>query len=471
MHLSRFSTGYDSTCNIRCPCRIIPFRSTGNPTGISRHFCNSTGEWNDVLSVFSGDEVLSELSAFRTGTGNTGFAVAQFNRMRYFIRIMNSAGSFRRNSCTSDESSTKCRHFSIPFDGGFRDSGRSIVCEIRLNTRNTIFLYAISIRDLIDRNTGSSSRHSIFISKMDPFFCATMNFSSSTRHFGYRRNMSRLICKILVSEISRFRSISHCVSVLRSTFCTGHIVLYTSTFCRVCIHTAKRGSIIESTSAFTACHLIPLTAIRCSDYTMGCIRLFKLRSTVHIHVSLLAVRSCRCGADMATGDLGPLHLEALHMRHVIAQRPICDVAGNRTGGTRSTGSNRRDRLAIQCCTISGCDSTECTAYETCTTTETHAGTTFNDSITDIGIGAESGSKSSSKPIRCCACTCCSSTTCTAKYTASRSCTTANSRNDTGRHKQLHTHTGTGLSNIQTHGRQIAVETLSTFQICQRTEHP
>ncbi|MBQ8622278.1 MAG: hypothetical protein IJ422_08200, partial [Oscillospiraceae bacterium] len=60
-----------------------------------------------------------------------------------------------------------------------------------------------------------------------------------------------------MSEISRFRSISHCVSVLRSTICTGHIVLHTNTFCRVCVHTTKCGSIIESTSAFTACHLIP----------------------------------------------------------------------------------------------------------------------------------------------------------------------------------------------------------------------
>ena len=39
------------------------------------------------------------------------------------------------------------------------------------------------------------------------------------------------------------------------------------------------------------------------------------------------------------------------------------------------------------------------------------------------------------------------------------------------HQKLHTHAGTGLGNIQPHGRQVAVKLLRRLQKCQRTEQP
>ena len=295
----------------------------------------------------------------------------------------------------------------------------------------------------------------------------TREFSNALRN-AFRTGNNILTCR----STGCIRMDTGCLSTCsRFSGCGIHSIRIDTTSC-LNIHTAKDGCIIEGTAAFTACHLIPLTSIRCGNNAMGSIRLFKLRSTVHIHICFLTVRSGCCGTDTATGNLSPLHLEALHMGHVVTQGTICNVTGNSTGSTRRTGSNRRNGLTVQSGAISGCDSTECPSNKSCTTTEAHACTAFDNSITNIGIGTESGSKACSKASCCRSCTGCSCTSArTAKDTACGSGTAANTGNNPGCHQQFHTHTGSGLSHIQAHGSQIAVKSLGALQICQGAEHP
>ena len=339
------------------------------------------------------------------------------------------------------------------------------------------------------RNDTLADRYATNIALDTGYIIASGNNPFRLHTFGSSRYNVRLIAwefsQILRSAFCPGNNVFTCRSTGSIGLGAGHISACTRFAMRgICyisidaaciglgIHAAKDGCIVESASSLTACHLIPLTAIRSGNNTVRSLRLFKLRSTVHIHIRFLTVWSGCCGTDTATRNLSPLHLEALHMGHVVAQGPICDVTGNGTGGAGRTGCYRRNGLTVQSRTVSCRDSTEGPPNKSSTAAEAHAGTAFDNSITNIGIGAESGRKTCSKSGSCCAgsgCGC--TTTCTAKDRTCRSGTAANTGNDTGSHKQLHTHTGTGLSNIQTHGCQIAVEPLRTFQICQCTEHP
>ena len=376
--------------------------------------------------------------------------------------------------------STRCRNKGSTNSLSFCFRGRNLLCNTagisgRHNTKLTAF-------DRLSNHTGNS------------FFCASFghliaarNKSLSMSAIGHTGNIVYLISRecgynlrhTLCTRYNAFadrRTVCRCLDPRR--FCSMNCF----TTCRIgricvnpvctglCIHSAKDGCIIEGASAFTACHLIPLTAIRSSDNAVGSIRLFKLRSTVHIHICLLAIGSRCCGTDMAAGDLSALHLEALHVRHVVAEAPICNVAGNHTGCIGRSASNRSNGITIERCTVSGSDTTKGTGNKACTAAKSHPGTTVYNGITHIGIGAEFGSKT------CCKATCCSTgsgcrTSASAEYTSCTSCSTTCSCKDSGCHKQFHTHTGTGLCYIQANGSQIAVKPLRTLKVSQCTEHP
>ena len=177
------------------------------------------------------------------------------------------------------------------------------------------------------------------------------------------------------------------------------------------------------------------------------LRLFKLRSTVHVHGCGFAVGRRCCGADMATGNLGTLHLEALHMRHVVAQRLVCDLAANTAGYTGRSGCNGGDGVTIESRTISGCDTTKGTTHEACATAKADIGTAFDNSVTYIGVGAELGSKACSKATGCCTGSGCSAPGLTAEYASRTLGTAAHAGNHPCGHHHFHGHAGTGLGNI------------------------
>ena len=494
--------------------------------GNGRHLpCSSDAVARNLIGHKLRHKAGSSLRYFHTVSGNA-FTVDRANGMRNIACI---ATEFRRchiRSSCSNNSSAKSLSFCIRNMDLFANVGR---ISGRHNTK-------LGTIELLTDHTGNgilaSSFGHMYASRDDSFGhtgsfmhliawegCNTLRHCITTRNdtladrctaciglnTGYLCTSGNDSFRLHTFDSTRYdvRLIPRKLSnILRSTFCTGNNILtcrstgsirlysrHLSTCTRfsgcgihniridtasrgLCIHTAKDRCIIEGTTAFAAGHLIPLTAIRCSNNTVGSIRLFKLRSTVHIHICFLTVRSGCCGTDTATGNLSPLHLEALHMGHVVTQRPICNVTGNGTGSTRRTGSNRRNRLTVQSGAVSGCDSTEGPTNKSCTTAEAHACTTFNNSITNIGIGTESGSKACSKTSCCRSGSGCSRTSArTAKDTACGSGTAANTGNNPGCHQQFHTHTGSCLSHIQAHGSQIAVKSLGALQICQGAEHP
>ena len=175
---------------------------------------------------------------------------------------------------------------------------------------------------------------------------------------------------------------------------------------------------------------------------------------------------------MSTSNLGALQLEALHMRHIVAQAAIGDLTGDRSGCIRCSACDRGNRIAVQHCAVSSCDATKGTAYETGTTTEAHSLATFHDGITNVAVGTESGCETSCKTICCSTGSGChGTTTCTAEYIACRSGATAYTGNDPGGHHQFHAHAGTSLGHIQAHRSQVAIKTLCTLEVSKGTEHP
>ena len=174
---------------------------------------------------------------------------------------------------------------------------------------------------------------------------------------------------------------------------------------------------------------------------------------------------------MASCDLRSLKLESLHLGHIVAKAPVRYITGNRAGSAGRSGRYRGNGVPIQGSTIPGGDTTEGAANESGTAIEAHAGATFYNGITDIGVGAESGSETGGKTI-------CSSTgsgsrsiSAPAKDTARAANTAACPGDDSGGHHQLHAHAGSGLRHIQADGGQIAVESLGALQISQCAEHP
>ena len=171
--------------------------------------------------------------------------------------------------------------------------------------------------------------------------------------------------------------------------CSGHAI----TCCCVgdiCSNTMEGGYIVKGAAALAAGHLIPLASIRRSNHAVGNFWLFKLRGVEHIHRSRFAIRG-NCGrTDMASCDLRSLKLESLHLGHIVAKAPVRYITGNRAGSAGRSGRYRGNGVPIQGSTIPGGDTTEGAANESGTAIEAHAGATFYNGITDIGVGAESG---------------------------------------------------------------------------------
>ena len=252
--------------------------------------------------------------------------------------------------------------------------------------------------------------------------------------------------------------------------CSGHAI----TCCCVgdiCSNTMEGGYIVKGAAALAAGHLIPLASIRRSNHAVGNFWLFKLRGVEHIHRSRFAIRG-NCGrTDMASCDLRSLKLESLHLGHIVAKAPVRYITGNRAGSAGRSGRYRGNGVPIQGSTIPGGDTTEGAANESGTAIEAHAGATFYNGITDIGVGAESGSETGGKAI-------CGSTgsgssgiSAPAEDTARAANTAACPGDDSGSHHQFHAHAGPGLRHIQADGGQIAVESLGALQISQCAEHP
>ena len=204
---------------------------------------------------------------------------------------------------------------------------------------------------------------------------------------------------------------------------------------------------------------------------MGNFWLFKLRSVEHIHRSRFAIRG-NCGrADVTACNLRSLKLESLHLGHIVAKAPVRYITGNRTGSAGRSGRYRGNGVPIQGSAIPGSDTTEGTANESGAAIEAHVGAAFHNGITDIGVGAESGSETGGKAI-------CGSTgsgssgiSAPAEDTARTANTAACPGDDSGGHHQFHAHAGSGLRHIQADGGQIAVESLGALQISQCAEHP
>ena len=168
---------------------------------------------------------------------------------------------------------------------------------------------------------------------------------------------------------------------------------------------------------------------------------------------------------MSARYLRTLQLEACHMRHVVLQTAVSNISGDTSGGFGLSACNRCNGIATQGCTISGCHTTKGTGNKTCATTETHSGSAVNNSIPDIGVRIEFGSKARYKTTHAAIGCTTGKDACGILHTAAQACESLSS------HKHLHTHTGTGLGHIHTDGTQIAVKTLRTLQVSQGTEHP
>ena len=202
------------------------------------------------------------------------------------------------------------------------------------------------------------------------------------------------------------------------------------------------------------------------------VRLFILSSAVHIHSRLLTIgRNRRC-TDVSACNLRALKLEALHLRHVVAQTAICNVTGDGAGCVRRSGCHRRNGVTVQSSTISCGNTTEGTSHKAGASSEAHPLTALNDSIADIRVGT----KSVCKALRKASCSCtgsgCNATACSAKHTAGTASHTAADTGDyTSCHQQLHSHATAGLSYIQTDRSQITVKLLCSLQIGDRAEQP
>ena len=251
----------------------------------------------------------------------------------------------------------------------------------------------------------------------------------------------------------------------------GRILIRINAACILLAGPATEGRrIVEGTSSLAACHLVPPTSICGCDDTVRIIRLLILRCTVHVHIGRFAVRSGCRGTDMAAGDLSALQLEALHVGHIVTQGAVGNISGDGAGGIGRTGSNGRNRLAVQRGAVSGCHSAEGSCNKSRTAAKAHSGTAVHDRITDIGVGIEFGCEAGCKAS--CRCTGSGRSSSTlAEHTACRFRRTTGSGDDSGCHKQLHTHTGAGLCHIQPNGAQVAVKPLCAFEICKCAEHP
>ena len=361
--------------------------------------------------------------------------------------------STRYTSCSSGECNHSRRIHAIACENDtfLIATGNTSICS---GERNNMRL---SIRSI-------TSKHSSFGSRSTGY-TSILGGSGISRHS--RVTISTVVGKGFANKLTIFAD-------MVSTGIASNNSIRTTSCCigdtRSCSIEDRR--IIEGTATFATCHLVPQTSVCCGNNTVGNIGFLILRGIEHVDRRFLSICANRCRADMTTGNLSSLQLEALHVGHVVAEAPIGNVTSNSARGIRRSGRDGRDGIAVEGSTVSRSNTAKGSAHKSGATAESHSLAAFHDGITDIGVGAEFGSKSCSKS-RCCSagsgCSCTAS--CTTEYTARRSCTAANTGDNPGGHHKLHTHTGSGLSYIQAHGGQIAVESLGTLEICQCTEHP
>ena len=454
--------------------RIRKIRSLGSQTGTGYRIGMCASKRND-LGVRICRSGLYISSAFRDGTGRIRLILKSFKGAGRITRTADQSANFRNNRGMTCKRRIMIRGLSLRFYR--RISQYLCICIIempRLTSRYRM--------NLISNKAGyyitGCSRHSI---RHFRNVCCTMEMAVAIFMTSISGESTRTLSHTGSAMHQSIRAGSVCPIVMR--ICTITAVYLSSRNMAVLVginsadslmtcHTAEGGRIIEGTSALSAGHLIPLAAVRCSNHTVRYRRFLILGCAVHINLGLLSIGCCSSGTDMTTCDLCPLHLEALHMGHVVAQGPICNIAGNGTGCTRRAGCHRSNGLTIQCGAISGSDAAESTGNKSGTAAEAHSRTTFDYCVSDVGIGIEAGRKACRKSSGSCACSGCScSTAGPAKDTAGRSDTTTHTGYDPGCHQQLHAHTGSGLGHVQAHGRKVAVKSLRAFQICQCAKKP
>ena len=182
---------------------------------------------------------------------------------------------------------------------------------------------------------------------------------------------------------------------------------------------AEYRRIVKCSGSGTAGHLIPLTAVRGIDNGVRAVRLFKLGSIEHLDSRFFPVGADRLGGDMSAGDLRIREIHALHMRHIIAETTVGNVAADRTGHIRCSGRYGRDGFSGQCGAVTGCHTAESPTDKADRSAGAHSCAAVHDRITDIRIALETVGKACSEPCCCCACTGCG--TASAEHAAGAPC--------------------------------------------------
>jgi len=182
---------------------------------------------------------------------------------------------------------------------------------------------------------------------------------------------------------------------------------------------AEYGRIIKCSGSGTAGHLIPLTAVRGIDNGVRTVRLFKLGSVEHLDSRFFPVGTDRLCGDMSAGDLRIREIHAFHMRHIIAETAVGNIAADRTGHIRCSGRYGRDGFSGQCGAVTGCHTAESPTDKADRSAGAHSCAAVHDRITDIRIALETVGKACSEPCCCCACPGCG--TASAEHAAGAPC--------------------------------------------------
>ena len=127
--------------------------------------------------------------------------------------------------------------------------------------------------------------------------------------------------------------------------CTIHCIRECgSNLCSFCRATVKLRCIVECSCSGTACHLIPLTAIRCGNNGVWTVRFLKLCCVIHCDRSFLSIRTNNLGCNLSTGDFCTGDIHTAKMRHVIRKASIRNISGNCTGYIWCSCCNGSDRV-------------------------------------------------------------------------------------------------------------------------------
>ena len=243
----------------------------------------------------------------------------------------------------------------------------------------------------------------------------------------------------------------------RSERCTVRIRECGRNLRRLCGIAAEYGRVVKCSGSGTAGHLIPLASVRGINNGVRTVRLFKLGSVEHLDSRFFPVSADRLGGDMSAGDLRIREIHALHMRHIIAETTVGNVAADRARHIRCPGRYGGDGFSGQCGAVTGCHTAESPTDKADRSTGTHSCTAVHDCITDIRIALETVGKACGEPT--CRCTCTGCGTASAEHAAGTSCASGHAGDHSCSHQQFHSHTRAGLGYIQSHCRKIAVKFL------------